>query len=477
MPKITTNYIYNVALTLSTFIINLFLFPYVSRVLGVDYVGRIGFVSNVVNYFSLFVLLGIRTVGIREIAACGDDKEKRSKVFSNLTAFIILSNLVVASIYFVSIFTVERFQQEIPLFVIGGINLLFNSFLIEWFYQGLENFKYITVRNVIIKVLYAITVLLLIKEKEDFLLYSALTTAVIVINAVINIAYSRKFVRFSYKNIKLREFFKPIVSLGIYNIMVSMYTTFNVIYLGFVCTDSEVGYYYTATKIYYIIIGFFFAFTNVMLPRMSSLLSQNKKKEFDNRLKDSFEIIISVAIPIVVFFELMTPEAIRIITGTGFEGAILPMRIIMPELLITSCAQVWVIQLLMPLKKDTVILVGSILGAIVGVLLNIIIVKDYGAVGSAVVMLLSELVGGLISLVYSLKKQLFVLPIKMLLTNIAVCLPIGLLCLFIKQIISNNNLCFLIVALLYVLYYCSYFILNKRSIVGQNIKKNFYRKK
>ena len=54
MPRITTNFIYNVALTLSTYLINLVLFPYVSRVLGVDMVGKVGFVNDTIGYFSLF---------------------------------------------------------------------------------------------------------------------------------------------------------------------------------------------------------------------------------------------------------------------------------------------------------------------------------------------------------------------------------------------------------------------------------------
>lgn len=59
-----------------------------------------------------------------------------------------------------------------------------------------------------------------------------------------------------------------------------MYTTFNVAYLGFTSNEVEVGYYTTATKLYTILLALFTAFTSVMIPRMSSLVAENKMEEF-----------------------------------------------------------------------------------------------------------------------------------------------------------------------------------------------------
>ena len=171
MPRITTNFIYNVALTLSTYLINLVLFPYVSRVLGVDMVGKVGFVNDTIGYFSLFAMMGIATVGIREIAACGEDRERRSKVFSSLMALVGILTAVVMAIYLGSLFVVNRFQADRNLFLIGTGSLLFTSMLIEWFYQGMEDFRYITVRSVLVKLVYAAAVFLTVRRPEDYLLY------------------------------------------------------------------------------------------------------------------------------------------------------------------------------------------------------------------------------------------------------------------------------------------------------------------
>lgn len=468
MAKIAENVIYNVVLTLSTFLINLVLFPYVSRVLGVDYVGKIGFVNNVITYFSIFSIWGIRSLGIREIAACGDNVKKRTEVFSSLIGFLFISTIVITAIYLVSIFSVPRFQSDRSLLLIGSITLFSTSFLIEWFYQALENFKYITIRNVIIRVIYAILVFLLVKSPEHYLLYFSLTVAVVLLNAAINLIYARNFVKFSFKVIRIKQYIKPIFALGIYNIVLSMYTTFNVIYLGFVCPDTEVGYYYTSTKIYQIIIGFVSAFTAVMMPRMSNLINTNHEEEANIKIKKSIELMLMVSIPLAIFFLIMAPHVVSLISGSDYEGAVIPMRIIMPVIVISSLAQIWVIQILIPRKKDNVVLVSATIGAVVGISANLLLVKSYGAIGSAIVLLLSEMCGNLYSLVYAIKKHFLVFPSNEFRKLIPYSLPFIAFCVFamffdsIASLIVSMSLCA-------VYFYFYHTRINKSGVVGEYI--------
>ena len=412
MPKITTNFIYNVALTLSTYLINLILFPYVSRVLGVDMVGKVGFVNETINYFSLFGLMGVTMVGIREIAACGEDRERRSRVFSSLMVFVGIMTALVMAVYLVSIFVVNRFQADRDLFVIGTGTLFFSSLLIEWFYQGMENFRYITVRSVLVKLVYAAVVFLTVRQPDDYLLYFILTVGVVVVNALINIGYSRHFATLSFRNLELKRFVKPVISLGLYKVMISMYTTFNVIFLGFVASNAEVGYYYSAKKLFYILLGFFSAFTNVMVPRMSSLVENRQEQEFNRKVWQMFDIVFAVAVPLIIFMIMMAPQIIGLLSGPGYEGAILPMRIISPVLALSSMAQIWVLQILMPLRKDKIILLSAVLGAVTGIIINILLVGKLGAVGSALVLLCSELAGNSLSFIYAIRRGYLVFPLK-----------------------------------------------------------------
>ena len=195
---------------------------------------------------------------------------------------------------------------------------------------------------------------------------------------------------FYHKKISISPFVKPFFILGIYMFLTSLYGTFNVAFLGFTSNEIQVGYYTTATKLYTILLSLFSAFTGVMLPRMSSLLAEGKKDEFKQLLHRSVNILMMFSTPLVYFSIVFAPQIIGIISGKGYEGAILPMRIAMPLMLIIGYEQILVIQTLMPLKKDKAILINSAIGAGAGLLLNFTIVPYLQSVGSSIVWFLSE---------------------------------------------------------------------------------------
>ena len=462
------NFAYNVMITMSSYIISLALFPYVSRVLGVSLIGRVDFANNVVSYFSLFALLGVSAVGIREIAACGEDREKRSKVFSSIFSFIIILTLLSLFLYILSIFLLPKFQEYKELLFWGAISLFFTSLLIEWLYQGVENFRYIAIRTITIRLLYAIAVFVLVKDRGDYQIYYILTVISVLINAIVNLFYSKQFVDLNIKQISIFKYAKEIISIGVYKILTSMYTTFNVVFLGYICSDEEVGYYSTSTKLFYILLGVLTAFTSVMLPRMSALWSSNNKEEFKSTLNSSFDLVFMFTLPVIIWSLVFTPQIIKLLSGDGFEGAITPMRIIIPLLFITGIAQIIVVQILMPMKKDRVILIGSLAGACVGILSNILLVKNYGAIGTALTLLFAEIVGDFCGFYYVLKTNTISFPWKRLKDYLLASIPYLLVCLFIKSFGFNYILVLVVSA-----FFCGvYFIVMNCFIIKNQLIRN-----
>lgn len=435
--KIARNFAYNLALTLSGYIINLAVFPYVTRVLGVEMIGRTGFVSNTISYFSLFAVLGAATVGVREISACGDDREARSRVFSSIAGLVTLVTLAVTAVFLGCAFFVPRFRADIDLMVIGSASLFFTSLLIEWFYQGIEDFRYVTIRAVAVRLAYALAVFLMVKDPSDYAVYFTLTVATVVVNALINLIHSRKSVDFRLGYVDLGRFSRPIFSLGLYGIMTSMYTTFNVVFLGFVQPESEVGFYYTATKIHYILLGVLTAFTTVMLPRMSALLSEDKREEFGEKLRSSFDIVFAFAFPLIAGGVVLAPQLVRILSGAGYEGAVLPMRLVMPVILVTGCAQIWVTQALMPMRKDGVLMICALVGAVSGISANCLLVPSLGATGSALSVLIAEVMANSVSLTYALKKGILDFPFRKFLLSALCSIPYFLICMICAAFVPS----------------------------------------
>ena len=409
-----------------------------ARVLGVERIGLVNFVDNTVNYFLLFATMGVGLLGVREIAAVKEDKKRRDQVYSSVLALNLLFTLVSLGIYLLCVVTIPKLCQYDELFYIGTAKILFTVFLVEWFFTGVENFRYITLRSILIKVLYIISVFLFVRDTSDYRLYFILTVGVVVLNALINQLYIREFVRVRWNNIQLFKYLKQNVTLGIYTLMTSMYLTFNVMYLGLVSNNTEVGYYTTAFKLYSVVLGFFTAFTNVMLPRMSSLLANGEKDRFQELVNRSFSVMSTCCIPLILCSMIMAPQIVYILSGPGYEGAILPMRIIMPAAFAVGVAQVLAIQVLMPMKKDKVLLVASIIGAVVSLLINLLVVPYIESVGSAVVLLCSEAVVTGAYLWYVLSHKLTLISVKTIGKSVLYSLPSVVVCWGCGRWIENE---------------------------------------
>lgn len=442
--SIKANIAYKSVLTVSSYIISLFTFPYVSRILGVENIGLVSFVDNTVAYFLLFATLGTNILGIREIASVKHDEKKISRVFSNILGLNLLFTVLTLAVYFICIIYVSKFRQYNVLFLIGSAKILSSSLLVEWLFTGVEDFKYITIRSLVVKLLYAVSIFIFIQEAEDYILYFILTTTVVIVNAVVNITYSRRFVKISVKSLFSFKYLKENIVLGVYSIMTSMYLTFNVMLLGLFSNNTEVGYYTTAFKIYSIILGLLSAFTNVMLPRVSSLLAKGENDNFKRLIEKSFSALCMFSIPLIFGGIILAPDLIFIISGSGYEGAIWPMRIIMPAILFVAIAQVLAIQVITPMKKDKVLLIASILGAIVGLILNILIVPNLQSIGSAIVLLGSELIVTAFYIMYIYRTRLVPIPWKIVGKNILYSSPVAIICILTKEYTHNHIVCVLV---------------------------------
>lgn len=457
--SIKKNFAYKSTLTISTYLMNFITFPYVSRILGVDRIGLVSFVDNAVNYFLIFATMGVSILGVREIATVKEDRNECSRVYSNILGMNVLFTIATLIIYFAFIIFVADFNRYKELFYVGGAKILFTAFLVEWYFTGIENFRYITIRSLLIKLLYVIAVFILIRTEDDYTLYFVLTVLVVVINAVINMIYIRKFVSLIKHEFISKKYIKQNLSLGIYSIMTSMYLTFNVMFLGFCSTNTEVGYYTTAFKLYSVILGLFTAFTNVMLPRMSSLLATGQKERFQSLIDKSFEAMCTFSIPMILCSIVLAPQIIYILSGPGYEGAIIPMRIIMPAVLFVGIAQILAIQVVMPMKKDKVLLVASIVGASISLLINLLIVPHLAGIGSAIVLLSSEIVVTGTYIIYLLRKKIVSLSVNIVVQNIFYSLPCFFICYFITQCFDNN---FFIVITSVILSILLWLIINRK---------------
>ena len=429
MADIKKNIGWSSILTTLNHIFPLITYPYVSRILGVNNIGICNFVDSVINYYSIFAMMGMSYVAIREVAYVKSDAKQLSKTFSSLLTLNLITTVFMMVVLTLSIFLVPRFHEHADLMFIGVFKLLFNTFLVEWLYRGLEDFRYITIRSIIVRILYVVSVFIFVKERSDYPIYYLLLALTIVINATVNLFHSRKFVNFSFRGLSFSPFIKAFIILGIYHFLTSLYKSFNIVYLGFVAGDEQVGYYTTATKLHGMILALFTAFTGVMMPRMATLISSGNRADFNKLFRKSIQVLFVFSFPLICLGVVYSDQIVRIISGPGYELAIPCMQIVMPLVFIIGYEQILVNQVLMTLKRDRSIFVNSIIGASVGILLNLCLVPYLNSVGSAIVWIGSEFAVLLSSQYFASKYASLKFPYLIMIRYISVSIP--LLCVLI----------------------------------------------
>lgn len=464
---------YSVILKLSNYIFGIILLPYVARVLGVELYGKVEFVTNIVAYALLFSSLGVTSFGIREVAKNKNNKRELNKVFTNILLINILFTILTIIVYIVCVFYVNSLYELRSLFFVGTISIIFTPFVVEWLFRGIEDFKYITIRSFIIRLVYVIFVLLFVKNKSDYEFYYVLTVLVTVANALINIIYARKYVKFRFARNYLKTNIKKITILGSYDVLTSMYTTFNLVFLGFVTNSFQVGLYAAALKLYAIIIGIYSAFSTVMLPRISTLVSEQNIEAYQDLVNKSMITLYTISFPLLIFCECFTKEIVIFIVGYEFINSVVLMKIIMPLIVIVGLAQILVYQVIMPHSKDKILLKASIVGAIIGILLNTFLVSSLKSVGTGIALFCTECVVTIYYLIVVFREKLICFNTDVLIKHVLYSMPYILFCIVISLIQINNILIILLVGG----GVCGiYFMLSQYFLIKNDLLKNVVRK-
>lgn len=468
MQSLKKNFIYNAILTMSGYIFPLMVYPYVSRVLGVANIGACNFVDSIVEYFTILSMMGLNTIGIREIAKCKNDQQKLDNVFSQLFSLNTLTTITAIIILIIATNIVPKFAPYKDLLYIGVGKLFFNYMLINWFFQGLENFKYIAARTIFVKILFVISVFLFVKTETDVKLYYFLVALTWAGNGIINFIYAKKYVSFNFTLKINKAIIGSFFILGVYWFMNSMYTTLNVAFLGFATNDIEVGYYTTANKLLTVIMTMFTALTSVMVPRVSVALKSNDNSEAKALIRKAINALMLFAIPLIFFVFPFSQELIYLMSGKGYEGATTPLQIMTPLFFLVGYDQIIVLQTLLPMGKDKDILRNSILAASVGIISNIFLTLNFGKNGSAIVLILAEL-SVLLSSQFCVTKYLGLkIPFKLIIKHIIGFSPIIIICYVIKYFINSYVISLIVSASII----CCYIFLAGRFILKNSILTN-----
>lgn len=386
------NYIMNMLLTASNIIFPFITFPYVSRILMPEGLGKISFAQSCVSYFSMFAMLGIPTYGIRLCAKVRNDKVQLSKAVQELFILNSMAGLVAYLALAISILVVPQFRAERALFWVNSLTVLFNVIGVEWLYKALEEYRYITVRSLVFKVLSIVLMFALVHTKEDYVIYGAIAIIANVCSYGFNFIHLRKVVPIIRpEKYEFKKHWAPILTFFMVTCATTIYTSLDSVMLGFMSTDATVGYYNAAVKMKKVLVTMVTAFGAVLLPRVSYYYQNKMYDEFRKIARKAFNYVIVVAFPISVYFMLMARESILFLSGEAYEPAIIPMMIIMPTVFLIGLSNLTGMQILVPQGKERIVLVSVICGAVLDATINCIYIPKVGASGASLGTTIAEM--------------------------------------------------------------------------------------
>lgn len=393
MASLKGNIILNYINTISGLIFPIITFPYAARVLQPEGIGVVNFQNSIIGYIVLLTSLGIPLYAVREIAKCRNDLELRDRTTAEITILSIILCLLGYIVVWLLGEYVPRISEELNLFYILSLTIIFTGIGVQWFYQGVEDFLFITVRGLIIRTICAACLFIFVKDQGDLLIYGLIIVGSTVGNNLINFIHLRKYVKLSriqLKQLDILKHVKPAFRVFLLNVVISIYIRLNIIMLGFMVDDRAVGLFTAGMKLTHIITVVVTSLGAVMLPRCSNLIGEKKYEDFNAVIVKSYHLLMFSAIPMTVGIMLLARPITLCFCGSDFEGAIPVVIYTAPTIIFIGLTNIIGIQILYPYGKENLVIISTLIAAVINVILNILLIPPFAEMGAALSTLLSE---------------------------------------------------------------------------------------
>ena len=386
--NIKKNYIFNLSYQILQLLTPLITAPYLSRVLGADGIGTVSYAESVLSYFLLFASLGIGIHGQREISYAQDSLEKRSFVFWNTKVLSLCTSLVMLVVYLT--FAITR--ENSVIYLILSLSLLSTAVDITWFFQGMEEFGKIVLRNAVLKLANIAYVFLFVRSPEDLPLYALGHVLFGLLGNLSLWGYLPKYITWiPIRNLHPLRDLKVILTLFIPTIAIQVYTVLDKTMIGMITRNAfENGYYEQSLKISKMTLTVVQSITTVMSPRIGYYFEKKDTKEVVRLMRESFRFLWFLGLPLCVGLMMVVDNFVPWFFGAGYEKVADLLKILALLIPAIGISNVVGIQYWVPTKQHNLVTKTVILGACVNFALNIFLIRAWQSAGAALASVAAE---------------------------------------------------------------------------------------
>lgn len=477
--KVFKNYLFNASYQLLALIVPLVTTPYISRVLGASGIGVNSYTYSIVSYFILCATLGTATYGNRIFGILQDNVEERSRRFWDIFLLRVILSSISLSLYLIYVcFSAEN--KIIAL--IQGIYILGAMFDISWFFQGLEEFKKIAIRNYFIKIINVVCIFVFVKQSEDLWKYIFMLAFLTFIgNLSIWIYIPKYIIKINkYKSNPFKDF-KAIIQLFIPTVAVQIYAILDKSMIGWFTKSSfENGYYEQSEKIVKMCLMLITSLSTVMIPRISKAFIEKRKQDVLEEIYKSYKFVWFLSVPLMLGLIGIAPIFVPIFFGEGFEKVNILLPIFSLLFITMGLNSTTGNQYLITTAQQNVYTKCIIGGGIVNIVLNIFLIPLYQSIGSAIASVAGELSITVLTMIYISRhnqfsiKKIFKLSKKYALAGIIMFIVISLLRICMEETAFSLLILIIIGIIIYfstLLIIKEDFLISGISIFKRKIKK------
>lgn len=314
------NAVYKVILNACNLLIPLFVGPYITRLLDADLYGAYNRVYAEFTIFVTFAAFGIYNYGIREISKLRDNPDKLSRVYSSLFVIGIFSNLIVGGIY-VAYFLVRPHGVDTWIYAVMLIQLAGNIFYNEFVNEAEENYGFIALKTIIIRLLYFAAIFIFVRKKEDIIIYAVVVSMTVLLNNLVSFFYIHRKIKFNFRHLQLGIHLIPLLVTLIYSNSEMLYTQLDKVMLGPYVNDIAVTEYTIPVTLVGMVGSLPLAIVVVAMPRLSKLLGDNNRLEYQKTIQDISASYMSMMLPMAFGIAVLSKEIMWLYTGDKYTYA------------------------------------------------------------------------------------------------------------------------------------------------------------
>ena len=386
--SLTENVFFNMLYQVLVTVLPIITTPYTARTLGLSANGVHSFTESIVTYFIIFGAIGTSLYGIRKIAYVRDDEEELARVTKEVISLRLLLMVATLAVY-VPFLCFNN--QYVLIYRIHIINIVANGIDISWFYQGVEDFKKVTIRNLLVKFLFVVCLFVFIKDPSDLPWYVFLIVISSLFGNLIMIYYLPQYVNLKKgKTLKPFVHLRPSVFLFIPQAMNYIYVLIDRSMLGWMTNTDNVGLYDQAQRIVRMITAILQSVGYVMMARVANLTMSNDKEGIVTYVRKSVNFNLFIAFPAMFGILGVADDFIPFFLGQEYLGSIPVLKIMSVLVFLSSMNSLMGVQMLIPMGKEKIYTISTTCGACISVIFNLALIPVLGIFGSCVACIVAE---------------------------------------------------------------------------------------